>query len=146
MAIDDFRALRLIPSWDVRYFSFTDRIVAEETTPEEMKADRDLQAEERLGTIFRTVGYNDEARKILGTKGGANYYVSVLDVIGSMVHDSGDIVVADVRNEGAIPDLPPGACAEIPARVGADGPVALPVGPLPLAVRGLIPAVKAYES
>ena len=145
MTIEDLHALRLIPAWYVRYFMFTDRIVADEGASDETKADRDVQAEERLASIYSTVGLNEETRDILGTKGGANYYVDVLDVIDSIVNDRGQIVVADVRNDGAIPDLPSDVCVEIPTRVGAGGPVPLPVGPLPLAVRGLIQAVKAFE-
>ena len=145
LGLDDFRALGLIPSYYVRYFYFTDQVYAEDRATDETKADRDVRAEERLAAIYSTVGFNDEAREILASKGGAQYYENVLGLMESMLHDRGEIVVADVRNNGAIPDLPDGACVEIPTRVGADGPVPLPVGPLPVPVRGLIGAVKAYE-
>ena len=145
LGLDEFRALGLIPSYYVRYFYFTDQVVAEDRAAGETKADHDVRAEERLAEIFGSVGHNDEARQILASKGGADYYVNVLQLAESIVHDRGDIIVADVRNGGAIPDLPAEACVEIPTRVGADGPEPLPVGPLPVPVRGLVAAVKAYE-
>jgi 6-phospho-beta-glucosidase len=145
LSLDDFRALRLVPSWYVRYFWFSEVVAAAERAAGETKADHDVRAEQRLAEIFGSEGYTDEARQILAGKGGANYYANVLHFMESLVHDRGETVVADVRNDGAIPDLPADACVEVPARVGASGATALLVGELPLQVRGLVQAVKAYE-
>jgi 6-phospho-beta-glucosidase len=145
MDVDDLRALRLIPSWYVRFFYFGEQILDEDRASGTTKADRDVAAEERLKEIFRTVGYDAEARQILAGKGGANYYENVLAAMDAIVNDTGAVIVADVRNEGAIPDLPDDACVEVPARIGQGSTRALPVGDLPVAVRGLIQAVKAYE-
>jgi 6-phospho-beta-glucosidase len=142
---EDFRALRLLPSWYTRFFYFTEAVLAADRAATETKADRDARAEERLVDLMTTVGYDDEVRDILAGKGGANYYVNVLQAIDAIVHDTGATLIADVRNGGAITDLPDDACAEIPARVGARGAEPLPVGALPLPVRGLIGAVKTYE-
>jgi 6-phospho-beta-glucosidase len=144
-SLDDFRALRLIPSWYVRFFYFTDVIYAEDRAASGTKADRDVSAEQRLSEIFATGSYTEEVREILASKGGAQYYDNVLASMAAIVHDQGAEIIADVRNEGAVPDLPRDACVEIPARVGAKRTEALPVGELPVAVRGLIQAVKAYE-
>ena len=145
MSVDDLRALRLIPSWYVRYFYFTEQVLAEDEASGTTKADRDVAAEERLSVIYRSTGYDDEAREILGAKGGANYYENVLAAIAAITNDTGDVIVADVRNDGAIPDLPRDACVEVPARIDRRAATALPVPDLPVAVRGLLQAVKAYE-
>ena len=102
MDVEDFRALRLLPSWYTRYFYFTEAVVAADRTATETKADSDTRAEERLGHLMATVGYDDEVRDILASKGGASYYVNVLQAINSIVHDTGAVIVADVRNGGAI--------------------------------------------
>jgi 6-phospho-beta-glucosidase len=140
-----FRALRLLPSWYTRYFYFTEAVLAADQATTETKADLDVRAEERLAHLMVTSGYDDEVRAILASKGGASYYVNVLQAIDAIVHDSREVIVVDVRNGGAITDLPSEACAEIPARVGAHGAEPLPVGALPLPVRGLIQSVKTYE-
>jgi 6-phospho-beta-glucosidase len=51
----------------------------------------------------------------------------------------------DVRNDGAIPDLPASAVVEIPARIDRDGAHPLPLAPLAPEQRGLVQVVKAYE-
>ena len=145
MSIDDLRALRLIPSWYVRFFYFTQQVLAEDEASATTKADRDVAAEERLSVIYRSTGYDDEARQILGAKGGANYYENVLAAINAIANDTGDVIVADVRNDGAIPGLPRDACVEVPARIDRRAATALPVEDVPVPVLGLLQAVKAYE-
>lgn len=145
MAVEDLRALRLIPSWYVRFFSFTEQVLAEDQASSTTKADRDVAAEERLSSIYRTAGLDDEARRILAAKGGANYYENVLAAMAAITNDTGDIIVADVRNDGAIAELPRDACVEVPARIGRQAATALPVDEIPVPVRGLLQAVKAYE-
>jgi len=145
MAIADLRALRLIPSWYVRFFYFTEQVLAEDQAAGTTKADRDVAAEERLGRKYRTVGFDQECREILAGKGGANYYENVLAAIDAIVNDTSEVIVADVRNDGAIPELPRDAAVEVPARVDRRGATALPVHDLPVPVRGLLAAVKAYE-
>jgi len=104
-----------------------------------------MQAEARLYQIFSTTGYDDEARHILASKGGAQYYLPVLQAIHAIVNDSGEVIVADVLNGTALPDLPPDVCVEVPARIYHGRADPLPVGAMPLSVRGLVQTVKAYE-
>jgi 6-phospho-beta-glucosidase len=149
--VDDFmepdflRALALIPSWYVRYFYFPDQTLEEDQREAQSKGEKDMQAEARLHEIFSTTGYDDEATRILASKGGAQYYLPVLQAIHAIVNDSGEVVVADVRNGTTLPDLPPDVCVEVPARIYRGHTDPLPIGPMPLSVRGLVQTVKAYE-
>jgi 6-phospho-beta-glucosidase len=149
--VDDFmepdflRALAMIPSWYVRYFYFPEQTLAEDRRAGQSKGEEDIQREARLREIYSTAGYDDEARYILSSKGGAQYYLPVLQAIHAIVNNSGDVVVADVRNGTALPDLPPHVCVEVPARIYRDRTEPLPVGAMPLSVRGLVQTVKAYE-
>ena len=145
MDLDFLQILRLIPSWYVRYFYFTEQVLEEERHSRESKGQRDMLAEEQLRQIYSSVGYDEQARRILAAKGGAQYYLPVLQVMDAIVNDSGDIVVVDVRNGQALPDLPPEVYVEVPARIYREGVEPLPIGPMPLSVRGLVQAVKAYE-
>ena len=51
----------------------------------------------------------------------------------------------DIRNEGALPELPDDAVVEIPANVGAAGATAERLEPLAPEMLGLVQQVKAYE-
>ena len=149
--VDDFmkpdflRTLALIPSWYVRYFYFPEQTLEEERREAQSKGEKDMLADARLHEIFSTTGYDDEARHILASKGGAQYYLPVLQAIHAIVNDSGEVIVADVRNGSALPDLPPDVCVEVPARIFRGHVEPLPVGAMPVSVRGLVQTVKAYE-
>ena len=58
---------------------------------------------------------------------------------------TGDVQVVDVRNDGALPDLPDDAVVEIPARIDRDGAHVLPLAPLAPEMLGLVQGAKAYE-
>lgn len=137
--------LGMIPSWYLRYFYYPDLVLEEDRLQGNTKGVDDMRAEERLHQIYTSEGYTQEAQQILSGKGGAQYYLPVLQVIDSMVHDRGDVVVVDTTNQGSILDLHPSACVEVPARIYMDRVEPLPVGLLPLVVRGLVQAVKNYE-
>ena len=104
-----------------------------------------MLAEEKLHQIYTTVGFTEQARQILGAKGGAQYYLPVLQVIEAIVQDTGEVVIADVRNGSALPDLSEDVCVEVPARFDKNGFQPMAVGPAPLCVRGLMQTVKTYE-
>ena len=65
--------------------------------------------------------------------------------MASLVSDSGDVQVVDVRNSGALPGLAEDDVVEIPARVGRDGAVPVPQPPLAPELLGLVQHVAAYE-
>lgn len=137
-------ALKMIPSWYVRYYYYPEEVLAEDRG-RVTKGSTDQQAEAQLRQLYLTEGYGEPAREILASKGGAQYYVPVLQVIRSIVADRGDVIVVDARNEGALDDLPPQVCVEVPARIKRSGVEPIRVGSMPLTVRGLVQVVKAYE-
>jgi 6-phospho-beta-glucosidase len=139
------QTIRMIPSWYVRFFYYPELILQEDLISKRTKGMRDMEAENELRTIFTNDGYDDRARQILSNKGGAQYYLPVLRAIDSIVHDRGDVVTVDTMNQTALPDLPADVCVEVPAKIYRERIVPLEVGPMPVAVRGLVQAVKAYE-
>ena len=82
---------------------------------------------------------------LLERRGGAFYSEAAAQLIASLHAGTGDVQVVDVRNEGALPDLPDDAVVEIPARIDRDGAHPLPLAPLAPEMRGLVQAMKAYE-
>ena len=65
--------------------------------------------------------------------------------MASLHAGTGDVQVVNVRNDGALPDLPDDAVVEIPACIDRAGAHVSPLAPLAPEIRGLVQAVKAYE-
>jgi 6-phospho-beta-glucosidase len=135
----------LVPSWYLRYFYYQEKVLRMEKRSQISGGQRDIIADERILEIFAREGYNEEAREILNSKGGARYYIPVLQVIDSQIHDRGDLVIADVRNGDTMPDLPPEVAVEVPARFYRGRIEPIRVGSMPLSVRSLVQAIKTYE-
>ncbi len=139
------RIVGMIPSWYVRYYYCTEEVIAQDRAGGGVKGRQDMRAEEQIRALYLTEGYGEQAQHILASKGGAQYYLPVLQVASSIVHDRGDVIIADVRNDGTLTDLPDDACVEVPTRIHRDCAEPLFCGPMPLSVRGLAQVVKAYE-
>ncbi len=139
------RVVGMIPSWYVRYYYCTEDVIAQDRGGNGIKGVRDMEAEEQIRALYLTEGYGERAQKILSSKGGAQYYLPVLQVASSLVHDRGDVIIVDVRNGNTLPDLPADACVEVPARIRCDRVEPIPCGPMPLTVRGLVQVAKTYE-
>ena len=86
-----------------------------------------------------------EKPALLEQRGGAYYSEAAAQLIASLYAGTDDVQVVDVRNDGALPDLPDDAVVEIPARVGRDGARADRLDPLAPEMLGLVQQVKAYE-
>ncbi len=142
---DWLRILGMIPSWYVRYYYATAEVIRQDQGGHGVKGRQDMEAEKQLHDLYVSEGYGEAARQILDSKGGAQYYLPVLQVMSAITHDSGRVIIVDVQNGEALPDLPRDACVEVPARICRDRTEPLPCGPMPLSVRGLVQTVKAYE-
>lgn len=145
MAPDLISTIRMIPGWYVRYFYYPETTMEQDRAKGQVRGEQDMGSEERLSELYATVGYGEEAQRILKTKGGAQYYLPVLQIISSMLHDRGDVVVVDVPNGSTLPDLNPEVCVEVPSRIYRDRVEPIPIGRMPDTVRGLVQVVKAYE-
>jgi 6-phospho-beta-glucosidase len=139
------RTLGMLPGWYLRYFYYPDRILEEDRRLPHTRGVEDKGLEVQLQRMYATAGYGPEAVRIQQERGGAQYYLPAVQSTASIVNDSGDVIIADVRNGGALPDLMPDVCVEVPVRIGRDRAEPVPVGPMPLSVRGLVQAVKTYE-
>lgn len=141
--VELLRALGAIPSYYLRYYYATGEVLEEQlaggTRAEDVMAiERDLLELYRDPTL-------DRKPALLEQRGGAFYSEAAAQLIASLHAGTGDVQVVDVRNDGAIPDLPAHAVVEVPARIDRDGAHPLPLAPLAPEIRGLVQAVKAYE-
>jgi 6-phospho-beta-glucosidase len=137
------RAVGAIPSYYLRYYYQTREIV-EKQRAGHTRAQEVIDIEHDLLEMYRDQGLAEKPA-LLANRGGAFYSEAAAQLIASLHDGAGDIQVVDVRNDGALPDLPDDAVVEIPARIDRDGAHPLPLGPLTQDMLGLVQAVKAYE-
>lgn len=97
--------------------------------------------------LFELYSHEELAEKPeqLAMRGGAKYSDAACNLIQSIYNDTGDIQYVDVRNNGAISDLPADSAVEVACRITADGPKPLATGELRLAISGYVQMMKAFE-
>ncbi len=76
---------------------------------------------------------------------GGGYDQMALAVMRAVSADRPETLVLNVANRGTFDFLDDEAVIEVPCRIDASGPAALPVGPLDLAAQGLVTSQKAAE-
>jgi 6-phospho-beta-glucosidase len=143
MPADMITTIGAIPSYYLRYYYLT-RTVLEEQRAGHTRAADVMDIEARLLEMYKDQSLAEKPA-LLADRGGAFYSEAAAQLIASLHDGAGDIQVVDLRNDGAIPDLPDSAVVEIPARIDRDGAHPLPLAPLAPEQRGLVQAVKAYE-
>ncbi|HEY8815937.1 MAG TPA: 6-phospho-beta-glucosidase [Candidatus Dormibacteraeota bacterium] len=139
------RLLGAIPSYYLRYFYLTDEVLREQLSgAKRSRAEEVMAIEEGLLEMYRDPNLTEKP-KLLEKRGGAFYSEAAAQLIASLYDSTGDDQVVDIRNDGAIPDLPGDAVVEIPARIDRDGAHPGRFAPLPPEMLGLVQQVKAYE-
>lgn len=140
------KALGFIPSPYHRYFYKTKEILQkqlEEFKRGTIRAEVVKELEKDLFDLYR-----DENLAIkppqLEKRGGAYYSDVACNLISSIYNDKGDIQTLNVRNNGAITDLPDDAVVEVNCVVTKQGPIPLTVGSLPVAINGLIQQLYSF--
>ena len=143
MPVELVRALGAIPSYYLRYYYETARVVDEQRNGHSRARDV-IDIEARLLELYRDPALAEKPA-LLADRGGAYYSEAAAQLIASLYDGAGDLQVVDIRNDGALPDLPAAAVVEIPARIDRDGAHPMPLTPLAPEMRGLVQAAKAYE-
>ena len=137
--------LRAVPSYYLRYYYSTDEVLREQVSGTKRSRAEEVMAIERgLLDMYRDPNLAEKPA-LLEKRGGAYYSEAAAQLIASLHADTGDVQVVDVRNDGALPELPDDAVVEIPAKVGAEGARAERLDPLQPEMLGLVQQVKAYE-
>ena len=136
-------ALGAIPSYYLRYFYAEREVVQEQkmTTP---RAKTVMQIERGLLDLYRDPGLAEKPA-LLDQRGGAYYSEAAVALVGSLLGDSEDVQIVDVRNVGALFGLADDDVVEVPARIGKGGAVPVPQRPLAPELLGLVQHVAAYE-
>jgi 6-phospho-beta-glucosidase len=134
---------RSIPSYYLRYFYAHDLVVSEQLASA-TRAEQVAQIERELIEMYADPAL-DRKPELLGQRGGAFYSEAAVALLASLVNDTKDTQVVNVRNNGTMPFLPDDAVIEVASVISSAG--ASPVGfaPVSALMRGLVAHVSAYE-
>jgi 6-phospho-beta-glucosidase len=136
-------SLGLVPSYYLRYFYAHDEVVAQQRIAP-TRAAQVAEIERELLAMYRDPEL-DSKPDLLARRGGAYYSEAAVALLAALTGGDSAPQVVNVRNNGTLPFLPDEAVVEVPARIGTDGPVAVPVAPMSPLERGLVAHVSAYE-
>lgn len=136
--------LGVVPSYYLRYFYAHDEVVRSQRTKPSRAAEV-AEIERQLLELYGDPSL-DTKPELLSHRGGAYYSEAAVALVASLLNDTGDVQVVNVRNSGTLPFLPDDAVIEVPARVDDSGAEPLPVAPLEPLYAGLVAHVTAYEN
>jgi 6-phospho-beta-glucosidase len=143
MPAELIRDIGAIPSYYLHYYYLTRRVIEHQRTAR-TRAEEVMEIEAGLIELYKDPTL-DTKPKLLEERGGAFYSDAAAALVASLHAGTNDIQVVNVRNDGAIPNLPDDAVVEVSARVDRDGAHPLPVDALPPEMLGLVEHAKAYE-
>ena len=140
---DLIASLGAIPSYYLHYYYLTSRVLQQQREGR-TRAEEVMGIEAGLLELYRDPAL-DTKPKLLEERGGAFYSDAAAALVASLHAGTGDVQVVNVRNDGAIPDLPDDAVVEVSARVDRDGAHPIAVDALAPEMAGLVQHAKAYE-
>ncbi|MGC8489507.1 MAG: 6-phospho-beta-glucosidase, partial [Clostridia bacterium] len=141
-------SLGLLPNGYLRYYWIPERMLAEEQHRVEQgygtRADEVMRIEQELFRRYRDPSLAEKPPE-LALRGGAFYSEVAVEVLQAIALDQPREMVVNVKNDGAVRELPGDASVEVSSVVDGRGAHPKPQQVLPLAVNGLVQQVKAYE-
>jgi 6-phospho-beta-glucosidase len=143
MPLDVVRRLGVVPSYYLRYYYAHDEVLREQLA-EPSRAEQVSAMESDLLKMYADPALTEKPA-LLDKRGGAYYSEAAVQLVHALTADTGEVRVANVRNNGTLPFLPDEAVIEVPARIGAHGATPLPVAAVEPLFSGLISHVTAYE-
>ncbi|MFD1804396.1 6-phospho-beta-glucosidase [Mixta tenebrionis] len=141
------RALQAIPCPYHRYFWQTRAMLTEEIEAAKnagTRAEQVMKVETELFQLYADPQL-DRKPEQLNFRGGAFYSEVAVNLIRSIHTNSGEEMVVNCRNNGAIQGLPDDAVVETNCLIDAQGAHPLAFGRLPPAMNGLTQQVKDFE-
>jgi 6-phospho-beta-glucosidase len=136
--------LGAVPSYYLRYFYAHDEVLAEQLGGATPRAATVAELERELLAMYADPALASKPA-LLEQRGGAFYSEAATRLVASLATDDSAVHVVDIRNGATIAGLATDDVVELPARVGAQGAVALAQRPLAPELLGLVAHVAAYE-
>ncbi|KRU23819.1 family 4 glycosyl hydrolase [Clostridium sporogenes] len=144
---DFIKALGMMPCPYHKYYFQTKDMLKEELeqfSKGKTRAEIVKKVEEELFELYKNENLDIKPPE-LEKRGGAYYSDAACRLICSIYNDKKDVQPVNVRNNGAIIGIPNESAIEISCMITRDGPKAIAVGELPIAINGLIQQIKTFE-
>ena len=141
------KGLNAIPCPYHNYYFFTKEQLEEELEQFKtgtVRGEVVYKTEEELFEIYKQEELQEKPEK-LSQRGGAKYSDAACNLIQSIYNNTGDIQYVNVKNNGAISDLPQNSAVEIACRITSDGAKPLSTGNLKLPISGYVHMIKSFE-
>ncbi len=146
-SIDHIKSLGALPCPYHRYFYLPEKMLSEEYKAAEGEGTRGEVVKKVEEKLFEL--YNDPNLKVkpkeLENRGGQYYSDAACELINAIYNDKKIVMTVNVRNNGTVSELPNDVAIETNAVIDKRGAHPLNAEPLPIAITGLLQAVKAYE-
>ena len=136
--------LEMIPSYYLNYYYDTAHKLDEQKKWPPSRAEEVMALEKDLLRDYANPQRHTPPEGLL-QRGGAFYSTAATQLINSHFNDLNETHVANVQNQGAVPNWPADWVLELPCCVDRKGVHPLPAKPLPDACFGLIAQIKSYE-
>lgn len=132
-----------IPSYYQRFYADPAGILAEQRAAG-TRASEVIAIERDLLELYRDPALVEKPA-LLSERGGAWYSEAALELVEALRSDTPRHLVVDVRNDGAIPDLPADLVVEATSSVDRGGARPMPVAALRPEQRALVTALDRYQ-
>jgi 6-phospho-beta-glucosidase len=142
---DLVRLLQAYPISYVNYFYHRGRMVAHQQARPMTRA-QEIESIEREVLAEAADPQATTKPAALSKRGGGGYSGITFSVLKAILNDTGEEIVCNVPNRGTVEGIEDDAVVEVVCRVDGAGAHPLPVGPIPLAFRGVMQSIKAYET
>lgn len=141
------KGLKAIPCPYHNYYFFTKEQLEEELEQFKTGTVRGEVVSKTEEELFELYSHEElqEKPEQLAMRGGAKYSDAACNLIASIYTNKGDIQYVDVRNNGAIADLPMDSAVEVACRITANSPQPIATGALKLPISGYVQMMKTFE-
>lgn len=141
------RGLHCIPCPYHNYYFFTKEQLEEELKEFDegrVRGEVVKRVEDELFKLYENPDLDVKPTQ-LEQRGGARYSDAACSLICSLYNDTGDTQYVNVRNNGAISNLPADSAVEIACIITGGGPKPIAVGELKPQINGTIQTIKTFE-
>lgn len=141
------KGLNAIPCPYHNYYFFTKEQLEEELEQFKtgtVRGEVVYKTEEELFEIYKKEELNEKPEQ-LSMRGGAKYSDAACNLIQSIYNNTGDIQYVNIKNNGAISDLPENSAVEVACVITSDGPKPLSTGNLKIQISGYVQMIKTFE-
>jgi 6-phospho-beta-glucosidase len=138
------RSLQMLPNYYLRYFYYTDEVLAEQEKWPPSRAEEVFEIEANLLAQYAEEDRSEPPEDLM-KRGGAYYSTVATQLLNAHYNDLGEVHIVNVRHNGAVYGWDPDWVLEMPCRIDARGATPILSEPLPPVCSGLLAQVKAYE-